>query len=147
YMNFDLNIFLQGVYGVDIFNANRLWNEGMAVAYNQTTETLSRWNGEGSSTEMPRAVFNDPNKNTRQSNRYIEDGSYLRVKNVSLGYTLPAQLVEKAKMSSMRLYISAANLMTLTRYKGFDPEVGTNGIDNGNYPITRTISFGANITF
>lgn len=147
YKNFDLNIFLQGVYGVDIFNANRIWNEGMAVAYNQTNETLKRWNGEGSSNEMPRAVFNDPNKNTRQSDRYIEDGSYLRVKNVSLGYTLPEGMLEKTKMSKMRVYLSASNLFTLTRYKGFDPEVGTNGIDNGNYPITRTFSLGANISF
>lgn len=147
YKGFDLNISLQGVYGVDLFNANRIWNEGMAVAYNQTTETLNRWNGEGTSTTMPRAIFNDPNKNTRQSDRYVEDGSYLRVKNVSIGYNFARQLVSKIKMSSARIYISGTNLYTLTNYKGFDPEVGTNGIDNGNYPITRNISIGVNISF
>jgi TonB-linked SusC/RagA family outer membrane protein len=147
YKGFDLNISLQGVYGVDIFNANRIWNEGMAVAYNQTTETLSRWNGEGTSNTMPRAVFNDPNKNTQQSDRYIENGSYLRIKNVAFGYTLPKQVIAKIKMSSARIYISGTNLLTFTNYKGFDPEVGANGIDNGAYPLTRNISIGANITF
>ncbi|MFA9391491.1 MAG: SusC/RagA family TonB-linked outer membrane protein [Prolixibacteraceae bacterium] len=147
YKGFDLNIFLQGVYGVELFNANRIWNEGMAVAYNQTSETLNRWTGEGSNTTVPRAVFNDPNKNTRPSDRYIEDGSYLRIKNVSLGYNLPANLIARAKMSTVRIYISGTNLLTFTTYKGFDPEVGTSGIDNGNYPITRNISIGANISF
>jgi len=147
YKGFDLNIFMQGVYGVDLFNANRIWNEGMAVAYNQTTETLNRWNGEGTSNVMPRAVFNDPNKNTRQSDRYIEDGSYLRIKNISFGYNLPKSLIAKVKLSSARIYLAGTNLYTFTNYKGFDPEVGSNGIDNGNYPITRNISIGANISF
>jgi TonB-linked SusC/RagA family outer membrane protein len=147
YKGFDLNISIQGVYGVDLFNANRIWNEGMAVSYNQTTETLNRWSGEGTSTTMPRAVFNDPNKNTQQSDRYIEDGSYVRIKNISLGYSLPKQVISKIKMSSARIYVSGTNLFTLTNYKGFDPEVGTSGIDNGAYPITRNISIGANIIF
>lgn len=147
YKGFELSIFFQGVYGVDLFNANRIWNEGMAVAYNQTTETLNRWTEEGSSNEMPRAVYNDPNKNTRPSDRYIEDGSYLRLKRVLLAYNLPEKVLAKARISQAKIYISGTNLYTFTRYKGFDPEVGTNGIDNGNYPITQNIIIGTNISF
>ncbi|MFH0758428.1 MAG: TonB-dependent receptor [Bacteroidota bacterium] len=147
YKGLDLNIFLQGVVGNDIYNANRIWNEGMAVAYNQTTETLNRWTSESSETAVPRAVFNDPNKNTRPSNRFIEDGSYLRIKNVILGYTFPGSILGKIGISSARIYISGTNLFTFTNYKGFDPEVGVNGIDLSTYPVTRTISIGANIGF
>ena len=147
YKNFDLSVFLQGVYGNDIFNANRIWAEGMAVAQNQTTATLDRWTGEGTSNTMPRAIFNDPNKNTRVSDRYIEDGSYLRIKNVTLGYTLPNSIAEKVKMSTARIYASAQNLYTFTNYSGLDPEVSLNGIDHNIYPTTRVISFGVNVGF
>ncbi|MFO7668324.1 MAG: TonB-dependent receptor [Bacteroidales bacterium] len=147
YRGFDLNIFLQGVVGNDIYNANRIWNEGMAVAYNQTTGTLDRWTSTGSGTSVPRAVFNDPNKNTRPSNRFIEDGSYLRIKNIIFGYSLPGSLLGKIRISSARIYISGTNLWTFTKYKGFDPEVGVDGIDLSIYPVTRTISMGVNIGF
>ena len=103
--------------------------------------------GEGTSNSMPRAVFNDPNQNSRPSDRYIEDGSYLRLKNVTLGYTLPKSWTQRLRMSSARLYISGSNLLTITNYDGFDPEVGVSGIDNNVYPLTRTISVGANISF
>jgi len=144
---FDLDIFFQGIAGNEILNANRIWQEGMAVAQNQNIATLNRWTGEGSSNSMPRAIFNDPNKNTRVSNRFIEDGSYLRLKNLSFGYTLPKPVVKLAGMSSARVYISCQNLLTLTSYSGFDPEVSVNGIDNSVYPLTRTLSVGANINF
>lgn len=147
YKGFDLSIFMQGVAGNKIFNANRIWDEAMSVAQNQTTEVLNRWTGEGTSNSMPRAIYNDPNKNTRQSDRYIENGTYLRIKNVSLGYTVPKSFSQKAYISSARVYISAENLYTFTKYKGFDPEVGTSGIDNNVYPVTRTISFGVNLSF
>ncbi|WP_262248970.1 SusC/RagA family TonB-linked outer membrane protein [Parapedobacter soli] len=147
YKGFDATVFLQGVVGNDIFNANRIYQEGMAVAQNQTTAVLDRWNGEGSSTVMPRAVFNDPNKNTRVSDRFLEDGSYLRVKNVTLGYTLPNALSHKARISAVRLYVSAHNLWTITTYSGFDPEVPANGIDLNVYPVMRTLSAGINLSF
>lgn len=147
YKGFDLNIFLQGVYGNEVFNANRIWNEGMAVAVNQSTETLDRWTGPNTSNSMPRAVFNDPNKNTRASDRWVEDGSYLRIKNVSLGYTLPKSLISRIHLQSMRFYLSGTNLYTFTNYKGFDPEVSANGIDFNIYPVTRTISVGVNVKF
>ncbi len=117
----------------------------MDVAQNQTTETLKRWTGEGTSTSMPRAVYNDPNKNTRPSDRYIEDGSYLRIKNVKLGYTLPTQTLKKIYLTNLRFYVSIENLCTFTKYTGFDPEVGASGIDNNVYPVTRTYSIGVNI--
>jgi len=147
FKGFDLNLFLQGVAGNKILNANRIYTEAMSVAQNQTIETLNRWTGEGTSNTMPRAVFNDPNKNTRPSDRFVEDGSYLRIKNLTLGYTLPATLIEKAHLSSVRVYASGLNMFTFTKYTGFDPEVGTSGIDNNVYPVTATYSFGVNIGF
>ncbi|MTK52992.1 TonB-dependent receptor [Paludibacter sp.] len=145
YGGFDLSIFMQGVAGNKICNANRFWSEAMDVAQNQTTETLKRWTGEGTITSMPRAVYNDPNKNTRPSDRYIEDGSYVRIKNVKLGYTLPTQTLKKIYLTNLRFYVSIENLCTFTKYTGFDPEVGASGIDNNVYPVTRTYSIGVNI--
>lgn len=145
YKGIDLSIFLQGVAGNKIINANRFWSEAMSVAQNQTVATLDRWTGEGTSTTMPRAVFNDPNKNARPSDRYVEDGSYLRIKNITLGYTLPASLIKKVQLTTARFYITTQNLFTLTKYSGFDPEIGTSGIDNSVYPVTKTISVGVNL--
>ncbi len=146
YRNFDLQIFLQGVAGNKIYNANRVTLEGMYTIRNQTTKVLDRWTGEGTSNSIPRAIYSDPNKNTRNSDRFIEDGKYLRLKNLTFGYTLPASLIKKAYISNLRVYMSAQNLLTLTKYSGFDPEV-QGGVDNSNYPLTRTISFGVDIKF
>lgn len=146
YRNFDLQVFLQGVAGNDIYNANRVTLEGMYTVRNQTKKVLDRWTGEGTSNSIPRAIYSDPNKNTRTSNRFVEDGKYLRLKNVTLGYTLPASLLKKAYIGNLRIYMSAQNLLTLTNYSGFDPEV-QGGVDNSNYPLTRTISFGIDIKF
>lgn len=147
YGNFDLQIFLQGIAGNDIYNANRIWQESMSIPQNQISQVLDRWRGEGTSNSMPRAVYSDPNMNVRHSDRFIEDGSYLRLKNLTLGYTLPTALSRKAYLSNARLYLSAQNLFTLTRYYGFDPEVGAGGVDLGTYPVTRTVSLGLNIQF
>ena len=146
YRNFDLQIYMQGVAGNDIYNANRVTLEGMYTVRNQTTKVLDRWTGEGTSNSIPRAIYSDPNKNTRNSDRFIEDGSYLRLKNVTLGYTLPGRLARKAYLSNLRVYMSAQNLYTLTKYSGFDPEV-QGGVDSSNYPLTSTISFGVDIKF
>lgn len=145
YKGFDLGIFIQGIYGNKIFNANRIYQEGMAVAQNQTTATLQRWTGPGTSNSIPRAIFNDPNKNTRPSDRYVEDGSYLRIKNITLGYTFPKRLFNHTGITSARLYISGQNLYTFTNYTGFDPEGAASGIDYSLYPVTRTVSFGINL--
>lgn len=144
---FDLNIFIQGVEGNQVFNANRIYQEGVSVAQNQTTAVLKRWTGPGTSNSFPRAIFNDPNKNTRVSDRFVEDGSYLRIKNITFGYTLPSSFTRKAKIQSARFYLSAQNLYTFSNYTGFDPEVPANGIDNNVYPVTRTVSAGINLLF
>jgi TonB-linked SusC/RagA family outer membrane protein len=146
YGGFDLSIFLQGVQGNDIFNANNVFQESMAVAQNQTERVLGRWEGEGTSNKIPRAIFNDPNNNSRISSRFLEDGSYLRIKNVTLGYTLPASLLSRYKVQQIRIYASAQNLFTFTKYSGFDPEVPYNGVDYNVYPVTRVLSIGLNIT-
>lgn len=147
YGNFDLHVFVQGAVGNEIFNANRIWTEGMSTARNQTTAVLDRWTGPATSNTMPRAVFGDPNGNARASDRFIEDGSYLRVKDLTLGYSLPEGLARPLHASKARLYVAAHNLWTLTGYSGFDPEVGVNGIDNNVYPVTRTFSFGLDLSF
>lgn len=146
--NFDLAVFIQGEYDKDIFNANLIWQESMGTVQNQTTRVLDRWAGEGTSTRVPRAVFGDPNKNARPSDRFVEDGSYVRLKNVTLGYTLPTPLAERVALTRARLYVSGQNLYTLTNYTGNDPELGNaTGIDLSVYPQARTISVGANLTF
>lgn len=146
YKNFDLSIFIQGVYGNEIFNANRLFSEAMAVAQNQTVNTLNRWSGPGSSYEVPRATTTDPNNNQRVSDRYVEDGSYLRIKNLTFGYSLPNAILETLKIQKVRAYVSVQNLFTFTKYTGFDPEVGIGGIDNSVYPQSRIYTAGFNIS-
>lgn len=147
YKGFDLSIYLQGVSGNDIFNANNIMNEGMAGAANQTTAVLNRWTGEGTSCVMPRAVLNDPAKNNRVSDRWVEDGSYLRIKNITLGYNFPQKWIKKLTLENARLFVSCDNVATITGYSGFDPEVDINGIDNNRYPISRTLSLGVNFNF
>ncbi len=145
--NFEFNLFLQGVQGNDIFNANRLYTENMSVTTNQSTDVLDRWRGPGSSNFMPRAVFGNPNNNNRQSTRYIEDGSYIRLKSVGLTYRVPMEKIKKPFFDSVKIYLSGQNLFTLTNYSGFDPEVGPNGIDNNIYPLMRTITIGTTLGF
>lgn len=147
YGNFNLSVYLQGVYGNDIFNANRLYTEAMSITTNQSTAVLERWTAPGTSNSMPRAVYGDPNNNNRASSRYIEDGSYIRVKNVTLSYNIPNNLFGKKVFDNARIYVSGQNLFTFTKYTGFDPEVSTNGIDNNIYPVTRIVSLGLNVGF
>jgi hypothetical protein len=96
---------------------------------------------------MPRAILGDPNKNTRSSSRFVEDGSYLRLKDLTLGYTFPKRIAKKIAMSNLRIYASCKNLFTITNYSGFDPEVGIDGFDLGTYPVTRMYNIGFDITF
>ena len=107
-------------------------------------------------TKTPRASINDPNDNDRISSRYVEDGSYLRIKNITLGYTFPKKWLDKARIENLRLYCNIQNLYTFTKYSGYDPEIGastqdatglTYGVDNGRYPSPTTYSIGLNITF
>lgn len=105
-------------------------------------------------TDVPRAISNDPNQNTRVSDRYIEDGSYLRFKNISLSYSLPSNIIKKVRIENLKLNVNLQNFWTITKYSGFDPEIGMSqtsinvmGLDNGRYPSPRIVSFGASITF
>ena len=147
YKGFELSVYLQGVAGNKIFNANNIDNTGMSAAYNQTTDVLDRWTGEGTSNFMPRAVYGDPNGNNRVSDRFVEDGSYLRLKNITLAYNFPSKWIGKLGVEALRLSLSCENVATITSYSGFDPEVDINGIDLSRYPISRTFSFGLNLNF
>jgi Outer membrane receptor proteins, mostly Fe transport len=144
---FELSIYLQGVAGNKIFNANKIDLTGMSAAYNQLTDVLSRWNGEGTSNVIPRAVYSDPNGNNRISDRFVESGSYLRLKTISLSYNFPLQWVKIFSVESARLTLSCENVATITGYSGFDPEVGINGIDLSSYPVSRTFNIGFNVNF
>lgn len=147
YGNLSLSVYLQGVNGNDIFNANRLYTESMSITTNQSAAVLNRWTAPGTSNTIPRAVYGDPNNNNRGSSRYIEDGSYMRIKNVTLSYNIPVTLLSKKVFDYAKIYVSGQNLFTFTRYTGFDPEVSSNGIDNNVYPLTRTLSLGLNVGF
>lgn len=147
YKDFDLSFFLQGVYGNSIFNVTKVDMTSMSTICNQYASVLDRWTGPGTSNSVPRAVYGDPNNNTRPSTRYIEDGSYLRLKNLTLGYTLPERIARKAHLKGLRVYVEGTNLFTITSYTGFDPEVGVSSIDWGTYPVTRTVSLGLDLKF
>jgi TonB-dependent starch-binding outer membrane protein SusC len=153
YKNFELNIFLQGQYGNDIFNATRIETEGMTDAKSQTAAVLDRWRQPGDVTEIPRAVWGNTD-NSRLSTRFVEDGSFLRVKALTLSYNLPTDLISKVRLSNAKFYFTGENLFTFTKYKGYDPEVnafgGSNtvlGVDFGTYPQTRNLILGVNLTF
>jgi TonB-linked SusC/RagA family outer membrane protein len=147
YRDFDFSFFLQGVYGNSIFNVTKVDMTSMSTICNQYASVLDRWTGPGTSDSMPRAVYGDPNNNTRPSTRYIEDGSYLRLKNLTLGYSLPEKVARKAGLKGLRVYVEGTNLFTITSYSGFDPEVGVSSIDWGTYPVTRTVSLGLDLKF
>ena len=143
----ELSVYLQGVAGNSIYNANNIENTGMAAAMNQTVAVLNRWTGEGTSNFMPRAVYGDPNQNCRVSDRFIENGSYLRVKNIMLAYSFPDKMLQKINVHGLRLALICENVATISKYSGFDPEVSINGIDSSRYPIPRTYSVGLNLNF
>ena len=147
YKGFELGVYLQGVAGNKIFNANNIDLTGMAAAYNQTTDVLGRWTAEGTSSTMPRAVYGDPNQNNRISDRFVENGSYLRLKTISLAYNFPKEWLKALTIENARLTLSCENVATITSYSGFDPEVDINGIDLSRYPISRTFNIGLNFNF
>ena len=151
YKNFTLSVFFQGSYGNDIYNASRIETEGMYDGKNQSTAVLNRWKKRGDITDIPRAVKGTDN--IKASSRWVEDGSYLRLKTLTLAYNLPTQALQQYGIRKVQPYLTAQNLWTLTNYKGFDPEVNeglsgpTMGIDWGTYPQTKSFIFGLNIEF
>jgi TonB-dependent starch-binding outer membrane protein SusC len=153
YKNFTLSIFLQGSQGNDVFNATRIETEGMTDAKNQSQVVANRWRAPGDVTDIPRASWGNTD-NSRLSTRFVEDGSYLRAKAITFGYTLPSALISKIHLNQARFYVTGENLFTITGYKGYDPEVnafgGNNtvlGVDFGTYPQTRNLIFGVNVSF
>ncbi len=147
---FDFNIFFQGVTGADVFDGT--YRSDVASG-NYPTWMLARWTGEGTSNKYPRLSTKGA-KNWEVSDLYVCDGSYLRLKNITLGYTLPQILTRKLSIDRLRVYVQAENLMTWTKYWGFDPEISSGpdgikslGIDRGVYPQPRTFTVGANISF
>jgi len=144
---FDLNVFLQGTHGNDIFDATRRID---AMATNLPSWMLNRWTGEGTSNRLPRYVQSD-SYNWQSSDLLVYDGSYLRLKNIQLGYTLPVDLTRKISVEKFRVYVSAENLHTWTKYHGFDPEISSGGtslgIDYGVYPQPRIWTVGFNLAF
>ncbi len=155
YKGFTMNFFLQGSYGNDIYNASRIDTEGMFDPKNQSTRVLDRWQRPGMITTIPRASVEGDTKNVLTSTRFIEDGSYLRLKTLTLSYNLDKKVFGNQNIiSNVNVYATASNLFTLTKYTGYDPEVnyagnsGTIlGIDYGTYPQNKSIIFGLNVTF
>lgn len=185
YKNVDLSVFINGSYGNKILNYNMMGQGFNGLVHmnsawvNQHTsikdrahlipidaqktyvsgnwyEDITNVTVSNPGTKTPRPSISDPNDNDRLSDRYIEDGSYVRIKNITLGYTFPKALLKKVKIDNVRAYVNIQNLYTLTKYTGYDPEVGastqdstglTFGVDNGRYPSPTTYSFGLNITF
>lgn len=182
YKNLDLSIFLNGSYGNKVMNYNSLTLTHMNSTWTNQLQSVvskrarlepidptivyadgSKWfdhidnvRVKNPGTKIPHTSINDPNDNDRISDRYVEDGSFLRIKNITLGYTFPKALLNKVKIENLRVYVNIQNLYTFTKYTGYDPEVGastqdstglTYGLDNGRYPSPAMYSFGLNITF
>lgn len=159
YKNFDLSIFFQGVSGNKIYNQVFTDIEGFYRPFNITQRMYDNaWHGEGTSNSFPRLSWEGATNNKRPSTRFLEDGSYLRLKNIQLGYNFKGRWMQSINMSSARVFISAQNLLTITKYEGLDPEmyISSNGagdgvravgIDWGTYPAARTFSFGINANF
>lgn len=149
YKNFDLSIFIQGSYGNDVFNASRMEMEGMYDGKNQITKVLDRWRVPGQITSVPKAGYDIKN-----SSYFIEDGSYLRIKNISFSYTFNTDRLQKVGIRKIQPYLSLSNILTFTKYSGMDPEVNqwggsgaVQGIDWGTYPHSKSFVLGLNFEF
>jgi len=154
YKGLELSVFFQGQFGNEIYNQTRAILESQSDPNNQTTRVLNHWTPTNTNTDIPRPVRFDPAGNNRFSNRWLEDGSYVRLKNVTLAYTIPAAISKHAALQNLRVYATGQNLITWTHYLGYDPEVSANpfsttapGIDYGVYPQSRTYTVGLNATF
>ncbi len=182
YKNFDLSVFINGSYGNDVMNYTAIslsnmrstWTNQLDIVKQRARlgmvdgskeyptgggienwwEDVSNVRVTNPNTNVPRAVTTDPNDNDRISDRYIEDGSFIRIKNITLGYTFPKRVIQKIHLSNLRMYASVENLATFTDYTGFDPEVGAStqsanvfGLDNGRYPSPQVFTFGLNVSF
>jgi len=152
--SFDISLFLQGSVGAEIYNFMKWQLERMNTNYmNQSVNVVDRYTPENTDGALPRFTNTNTN-NTAMSDRYVENGSYMRIQNLTVGYTLPARISSKVYISNLRVWVSAQNLYTFSGYSGYDPEVGVYNnqitlmnVDMGHYPNPRTYSVGANVTF
>ena len=152
--NFDFNIFARGVFGNEVYNLLRRDLAGTGAWVNQSVDVIDRWTPTNPDGSEPRANGNDPNANRRVSSRFVEDGTFIRIQNAALGYTMPRNKLSQYGISNLRIYVSGQNLATWTKYSGYDPEIGSynqnpliNGVDNGRFPVARSITFGLNLNF
>lgn len=158
---FDLNLFFDGMYGNKIYNYTRARMESMNEFTNFGTSVLNAWTPQNTQTDMPRFTLQDPNQNHRRvSDRWLEDGSFIRLKTLEFGYTIPKEVTNKWMIQGLRVYTAMDNLFTVTKYKGYTPDLGQNddqsggnkgtmtrGTDHGRIPLARTISLGVQLNF
>jgi TonB-linked SusC/RagA family outer membrane protein len=152
YKEFDVSFMFTGVYGNKIFNGIKYITESMKEYRNYSTNAIKAWTPQNTNTNIPRAVKDDPNGNSRVSDRFVEDGSYFRLKTIQVGYSLPPSLLAKIKVDAVRIYVGANNVFTITGYSGYSPEIVggdiyNRGIDFGSYPLFRNMNFGVEIKF
>lgn len=152
YKGFDLSLLFGSAWGHKLFNGNRYFYESMQTPGQMLTSVLDAWTPTNTDTDMPRAVLNDPNRNARESDRFLENGNFVRLRQAQLGYTLPTNILKKAYIEKLRFYISGENLFTITKYSGTDPEFSRSspldtGIDSYIFPFTRSFTVGAQLTF
>ncbi|BDD02316.1 TonB-dependent receptor [Persicobacter psychrovividus] len=153
YGNFDITAFFQGVHGNKVFNGMRYYSDRSGV-WNMNPNLMNSWHGEGTSNTIPRLTERDAETNLRASDYFLEDASFLRLRNLEVGYNIPSTVTDRLNLQNIRLSVSGQNLFTITKYTGMDPEIGKEpidqlayGIDRGVYPQARIISLGLNVTF
>ena len=153
YKGFDLSFSFAGVSGVSLYNADRVAGLDATGVFNWYADELNRWHGEGTSNSVPRLSNTNTHNNYRSSDLWVEDGSYIALKNVSLGYSFSGLHIKDTKLPDARIYVSCYNAFYITKYSGFTPELGytdgnrQRGVDVAQYPSTRTFSVGASINF
>ncbi len=151
YKNFDLSLIFGSGFGNKLYNANKYFYEGMNSGSNFLKSTLKAWTFENPTSNVPRAIYQDPNGNSRESDRFLEKGDFLKLRQLQLGYTLPRNISKRIYMDKLRVYVSGENLFTVTSYSGVDPEFSRNvlnsGVDRLIFPFTRSFTVGAQISF
>lgn len=158
YKGFDFSFLIGSGWGHKLYNANRYFYESMSSGTNLLASTLNAWTPENKNTSVPRAVLGDPNGNARESDRFLEDGDFIRLRNIQLGYSIPKNIIGKIGFEKTRFYVSGDNLLTWTKYDGVDPEfapkgsssvssIFNTGVDNLIFPFTRSFVVGVQITF
>ena len=151
YKDFDFSIFFQGTHGNNMYNGMKMWLY-RTDRQNVSSDLVNAWTPQNTGTTIPRSVFGDPNNNIRPSDYFLEDASYLRLKNIQVGYSLPENILDKFLLSRARIYVSGYNLLTITDYSGFDPGITntglfSRGVDRGFYPLSKSFNLGITLEF